>query len=430
MPSSFIRQRLKRLSLLLLTLLLVTTARAAWCPSDSVCCKPDTLQALSSTDEEKPVATEGKHLKRKQRKTLRQLVGTADSLRLRLRYAADHGYMLQWVDTLVRQRLRNGEMDSLKYAKLVRRLSRIDRRLFQGDSLLAKNYRKKNIDTAYITRPDARWTIKLRTNISGAMLKTIAENGTERRETEVRSEYRGTVSVAVAYRGMGLGLALNPAKLAGKNKDYEFNLNSYGNKFGFDIVYLESNTYHGTQTIGAAEYDVAKGTVSQKALNLNAYYAFNGRRFSFPAAFSQSYIQRRSAGSWMIGASFDGSRTTIDGDESVGRKPMKIKLNELAIGAGYAYNLVAGRRWLFHLSALPTYTVYSHDNMTVDGERSDMKHVFMSSIITGRGAALYSWRNKFAGATMVYNFSFAGKKDPLEVLRDKWRLRLFFGFRF
>lgn len=430
MPSSIIRQRLKRLSLLLLTLLLVTAARAAWCPSDSVCCKSDTLQTLSLTDEVKPVATEGKHLKRKQRKTLRQLVGTADSLRLRLRYAADHGYMLQWVDTLVRQRFRNGEMDSLKYAKLVRRLSRIDRRLFQGDSLLAKNYRKKNIDTAYITRPDARWTIKLRTNISGAKMKTIADNGTERRETEVRSEYRGTVSVAVAYRGMGLGLALNPAKLAGKNKDYEFNLNSYGNKFGFDIVYLASNTYHGTQTIGGVECDVDKGSISQKALNLNAYYAFNGRRFSFPAAFSQSYIQRRSAGSWMIGASFDGSRTTIDGDESVGRKPMKVKLNELAIGAGYAYNLVVGRRWLFHLSALPTYTVYSHDNMTVDGERSEMKHVLMSGIITGRGAALYSWRNKFAGATMVYNFSFAGKKDPLEVLRDKWRLRLFFGFRF
>ena len=33
--------------------------------------------------------------------------------------------------------------------------------------------------------------------------------------------------------------------------------------------------------------DVHKGDISQKALNLNFYYAFNYRKFSFPAAFSQ-----------------------------------------------------------------------------------------------------------------------------------------------
>lgn len=426
----FTRQLTKNLMLSLVVMVFVVAAHAAPCSNDSVDIACDTATISSSAVAEAPVQKADKHMKRKQRKTLRQLVGTADSLRLRLRYAADHGYMLQWVDTLMRQQLQRGEIDSVKYARTMRRLSRIDRRLFQGDSLLASNYRKKNIDTAYITRPEARWTIKFRTNISGAKLKTISDDGTLRRETEVRSEYRGTVSVAVAYRGLGLGLALNPAKLAGKNKDYEFNLNSYGNKYGFDIVYLASNTYHGTQTIGTDRYDVNKGSISQQALNVNFYYAFNGRKFSFPAAFSQSYIQRRSAGSWMIGASFDGSRTKIDGDETIGRKSMKVKVNEFAIGAGYAYNLVAGRRWLFHLSALPTYTVYSHDNMTIDGERSNMKHVFMSGIITGRGAALYFWRNKFVGGTMVYNFSFAGKEDQLFVARDKWRLRLFFGFRF
>lgn len=373
----------------------------------------------------------GKHrLKRKDRKTLRELLGTADSLRLRLRHAADQGHMLQWADTLMRQRLHRGEVDSAKYGRLMMRLRKVDRQLFRGDSLLARNYRKVSFDTAYIARPDGRWTVKLRTNISGAKLETVAAGGTERRETEVRSEYRGTVSVAVAYRGLGLGLALNPAKLAGKNKDYEFNLNSYSNRYGFDVIYMESNTYHGTQTVGSQRYDVDKGSISQKALNVNFYYAFNGRRFSFPAAFSQSYVQRRSAGSWMIGASFDGARTTIEGDEQTGRRRTKIKTNELAIGAGYAYNLVVGKHWLFHLSALPTYTIYSHDNMSVDGVRTNMKHVLGSGIITGRSAVLYNWRNKFAGATVVYNYSIAGKKDPLRVQRDKWRMRVFFGFRF
>ena len=41
-------------------------------------------------------------------------------------------------------------------------------------------------------------------------------------------------------------------------------------------------------------------------LTLNAYYAFNGRRFSYPAVFSQSWMQKRSCGSLMLGASFMG----------------------------------------------------------------------------------------------------------------------------
>lgn len=366
----------------------------------------------------------------KQRRTLKQLVGTADSLRQRMRYAADHGYMLLWADTLLREKMQRGEIDTTKYQRLRRKLTFADRTLFMGDSLLAKNYHKVKFDTNYITRPDARWTIKLRTNISNAKLRTISRKDAKLSETLVRSELRGTVSMAVAYRGLGLGVALNPAKLAGKSKDFEFNLNSYGNKFGFDIVYLDSKTYQGTQTFDAVETGISKGTVSQKALNLNAYYAFNGNRFSFPAAFSQSYIQRRSAGSWMVGASFDGSRTEIKGSEALGTKDTRISVNDLAIGIGYGYNLVPTRHWLFHLSALPTYTIYSHDNITLDGERTSMRHALLSGIITGRGAALYSWRNKFVGATMVYNYSFAGDEENLRVKRDKWRIRLFFGFRF
>lgn len=60
----------------------------------------------------------------------------------------------------------------------------------------------------------------------------------------------------------------------------------------------------------------------------------------------------------------------------------------------------------------------------------DMNYHFPSAIITGRGAAIYSLRNKFVVATAVYNFSVAGDDDHLRVRRNKWRVRMFFGFRF
>ncbi len=382
---------------------------------------------------------------KKPRRTFREKLQHADSLRLALRHSSEKGQMLRWADSLFIARVCSSNMSEKKKSRLMRRhlkrqakLARYDRLLFIGDSLLAAKYNRIKYDTQYISRPDARWTVKFTGVLSGADMQTIAKDDGAERKTHVMADCRGTFSVAAAYRGLGLSLSVNPAKLAGKNKDYEFNLNSYSNRYGFDVVYLSSKTFHGHHTIDGQHTDVGRGQISQNALNLNFYYAFNSRRFSFPAAFSQSYIQKRSAGSWMLGASFDGSKTKM--------KDMTIRLNEFAIGGGYAYNLVVHRRWLFHLSALPTVTVYSHDytknTINVSGgdgaddatrsytERNNMEYHFPSAIITGRAAAIYSWRNKFAGATAIYNYSVAGNDDHLQLHRMKWRVRMFFGFRF
>ena len=379
---------------------------------------------------------------KKPRRKFKAWLMCADSLRLELRRSADRGQMLQWTDSVIMAEINKSKMNEKRkqrymrrHIKIQKRLARYDRQLFRGDSLLAANYHKVQYDTAYIGRPDARWTIKYRGNLSGADMRTTSVTDGVQNRSRVTADCRGTLSMAVAYRGLGLGVAVNPAKFAGKCKDFEYNLNSYSNRYGFDVVFLSSKTYHGYKAADAERIDIHKGQISQNALNLNFYYAFNYRRFSFPAAFSQSYIQKRSAGSWMIGASFDGSKTELS--------DMTIRLNEFAVGAGYAYNLVIARHWLCHLSALPTMTIYSHDytkTLTSADEdnapsatstmRHDMKYHFPSAIITGRAAAVYSWRNKFAGATAVYNYSVAGDEDHLQVRRNKWRVRMFFGFRF
>lgn len=379
---------------------------------------------------------------KKPRRKFKAWLMCADSLRLELRRSADRGQMLQWTDSVIMAEINKSKMNEKRkqrymrrHIKIQKRLARYDRQLFRGDSLLAANYHKVKYDTAYIGRPDARWTIKYRGNLSGADMRTTSVTDGVQNRSRVTADCRGTLSMAVAYRGLGLGVAVNPAKFAGKCKDFEYNLNSYSNRYGFDVVFLSSKTYHGYKAADAERIDIHKGQISQNALNLNFYYAFNYRRFSFPAAFSQSYIQKRSTGSWMIGASFDGSKTELS--------DMTIRLNEFAVGAGYAYNLVIARHWLCHLSALPTMTIYSHDytkTLTSADEdnapsatstmRHDMKYHFPSAIITGRGAVVYSWRNKFAGATAVYNYSVAGDEDHLKVRRNKWRVRMFFGFRF
>ena len=125
---------------------------------------------------------------KKPRKKLKELLMMADSLRLQLRQSADRGRMLQWGDSLLMAELGKSKMSEKKkqrfmkhYVKIQRRLSLYDRQLFRGDSLLAANYYKIKYDTSYISRPNARWTIKLRGNLSGADLETTAKtDGMER----------------------------------------------------------------------------------------------------------------------------------------------------------------------------------------------------------------------------------------------------------
>lgn len=302
--------------------------------------------------------------------------------------------------------------------------------MHRGDSLLAYKYGKITYDTLYIHRPPGRWTIKFRGNVSGSTIETEGRKDDVPFNARVESDYRGTMSAGVTYRGISLALAINPAKLAGRNKDNEFNLTSYGNRFGFDVTILTSKTYKGHVSMAGERVPVNKGMVSQKALNINMYYAFNGRRFSIPAAFSQNYIQKRSAGSFLVGTSIDAQNTDIDAVSAINVGKVKLKIAEFALGAGYGYNFVAGSRWLFHLSALSTFNVFAKSHISEGDERINLHYKFPSVIITGRGAAVYSWKNKFIGASMVFNYSGIGDKDRLYVKRTKFRLRAFYGFRF
>lgn len=293
------------------------------------------------------------------------------------------------------------------------------------DSVLTLNYRKGDVDTAYITRPATKWTVTARMNVSGAKIEAEGIDQGQHFKAEMEANRKATLSVGVSYLGLSLSASLNPAKMMGKYHDYELNFNSYGRRFGFDIIYQDAKNYTGWHDHeGMERITLPDGQLSVKTLNLNAFYVFNSRRFSYPAAFSQSYIQRRSAGSFLLAASGMGQRATLDWDQE-----MKLKMTNIALGAGYGYNYVPGKGWLLHISALPTFIVYSNTSMTFGDTRVPLHYHFPEVIITGRGAAVYQWNNKFFGISMVFNFTNIGHEETLAIHNIKWRIRTFFGVR-
>ena len=295
----------------------------------------------------------------------------------------------------------------------------------RADSMLTRKYHKGDIDTAYIMRPKTKWTVTARMNVSGATIESEGMEEGRHFRSEIEANRKATLSVGVSYLGFTLSAALNPAKLIGKYHDYELNFNSYGRRFGFDIIYQDAKNFTGWyDSEGMERLYLPADMLKVKTLNVNAFYVFNSRRFSYPAAFSQSYIQRRSAGSFLLAASGMGQKATLDGDQT-----MDLKMTNLGVGAGYGYNFVPGRGWLLHISVLPTFIFYSHASMTFNGDRVPLHYHFPEVIITSRGAAVYQWSNKFIGLSMVFNFTNIGDKDNLAINNTKWRVRTFFGVR-
>ena len=234
-------------------------------------------------------------------------------------------------------------------------------------------------------------------------------------------------------------MALNPAKLSGAYEDYEFNLNYYSSRLSLDFSYQRAESLSGDIERMGNSYSMESGDAKMKVVNLVGYYTFNHRRFSYPAAFNQSYIQRRSAGSWLAGISYQGG--TIETTEDLkARSPkapeVQIRIGHVGIGGGYGYNLVLGQKWLLHLSILPTFVVYNYNKLTVNGERREAKHMRFNMIFNERAAVVYNFSPRyynfspryFAGATLVMNNS-VFDDEVVIVNQNKWRTRAFFGFR-
>ena len=301
----------------------------------------------------------------------------------------------------------------------------------QIDSVLQeRNNKPPNFDTAYIARPGNRLTLKFRTNLSGDAIHTKGTVKDVYSKTDLHTDNKLTFSFAANYRGISAAIAMNPATIFGKKekKDFEIYTSFYNPKISVDASYHNSHTLSG-EVDRYKKVHIEPGNVDMKVVNLSAYYTFNHRRFSFPAAFTQTYIQKRSAGSWLAGFSFQGG-TIKTSEEAPDYYPkLKLEADHLGIGGGYGYNWVVKDKWLFHISTMPTFVILNHNKMSVNGEEIKAKSIDLNMIFNEHIAIIYQFSKKyFAGLTVAVNNSLFDDKY-IQIRQNKWRSRLFFGIR-
>ncbi len=293
------------------------------------------------------------------------------------------------------------------------------------DSVLTGMYNKVDYDTAYMSRPGHRFKIKLLTNLS--RFELIAKG--KDMELDWKNKPRSSASIEVSFLDVSAGFSINTSGIGDKNKDLEFNLNSYGNRFSIDGSYLVSKTVAGNTRYYDNSFRINEGLLKWKTLNVTGYYTFNYRHFSFPAAFSQSYIQKRSAGSFLAGLTYQNHSIKVLEETESDYTNIRQRMDFLSVGGGYGYNYVPNKRWLFHLSSLPTLVVYAEDVVKMDDTSVRTKIDFPTFILNGRAAVIYNFNTKyFAGLTLVGN-KLINRHKGTTTEENKWLGKLFFGFR-
>ena len=347
-------------------------------------------------------------------------------------------YDVQWTKSNARYRIICCLLSVVCCLFEVHAQSRLKKFWTKADSILTSRYYRTSYDTNYVVRPEGKLTLQLKGNQTGNSIRAKGNVKERHFKSHLTTSHKTTISIGAAYRGLSAAYSINPAKLAGFYDDYELSFNYFASRFCIDATYQRSSSLSGNIHIGDGTYRMASGDTKLKVFNITGYYIFNHRRYSVAAPFSQSYIQRHSAGSWLAGLSYQGGKVEVteDGRGKIEAERGKsegsdiyLSLGHFGIGGGYGYNLVLRRKWLLHISFLPTFVVYNRNNISIDGERIKTSHMRFDMLFNERAAIVYNFSSRyFAGINALANNSLFGSKH-VTFHQSKWAAHAFVGMR-
>ena len=229
----------------------------------------------------------------------------------------------------------------------------------------------KGLDRNYIDAPEKPWQLIAKGNVNQTIVSMNADGNILGVDYSARPYLKTQPSQYVGfwagYRGYGIGYTVNVGGDKGSNLVFGATGGAYGVNVrihSFDnsnpsinlnselLSEEEQKTWDDVQLIDP---------IHVRTVIADGYYMFNGKKFSYAAAYDQSVIQKRSAGSLMAGLMYNYTRidyaTDLNGDlvylmHGLG----KVKLWQGSAGVGYAYNWVPARGLLVNVMLMPMVT--------------------------------------------------------------------------
>lgn len=284
------------------------------------------------------------------------------------------------------------------------------------------------IDTSYVEPQHYNWAFMLQGtyNYDIYRLSTSGEN-----EQKVTFAPAPTFKFGpyFGWRWIFLGYTIDLKSLSFSSTKQEFDFSFYAAQVGIDLFYRRTgsdymirNVDFGKEVNTAMLEDVSFDGLSVGITGFNAYYIFNHKRFSYPAAFNQSTMQKISCGSWMAGLGYMRNKLAFDYDKmqdlmserlsddvklDSGLMFNSVKYYNVNASVGYAYNWVFARNCLFcsSLSMALAYKKTRGETIDEDKKGFNLKNFNVDGI--GRFGIVWNNNKWYAGASAIvrlYNY--------------------------
>lgn len=313
--------------------------------------------------------------------------------------------------------------------------NRTDLLMSPTDSLpRRKNFIKRFIDafnatdTTYIQPNKYNWAVMLQ-NTNSFESYTIKDT---RMQQSITFSPRPAVRIGpyLGWRWLFFGYTFDVTSLGKgrKSTKTEFELSLYSSMLVCDLIYRRTGDDFKLRRLNGFDQDVSQlegrqfNGIRSYTAGINAYYIFNHKRFSYPAAYAQSTVQKKSCGTWKVGMSFDLHELNFDYQELPTDIPvsddLKFRTNKywnLSVSAGYGYNWVFKKNCLLNISITPAvgYTHnYGHTmNLNEEPEQEVLFKNFNRNNLhlncTGRLGIVWNNTKYFAGMSLiVHTFNF------------------------
>lgn len=307
------------------------------------------------------------------------------------------------------------------------------------------------IDTNYIEPQHYNYTVMLQATSTYDIYSIKGENG---QNITFSPDVITKVGPYVGWRWFFLGYTfdLRSAGFGGDNRKRELCFSIYSSQIGVDLFYRRTGSDYKIRDAGfgnnvdASKLDgVPFDGISVGISGFDLYYIFNHKRFSYPAAFSQSTCQKISCGSWIAGVGYTNNSLSLDYEklhqvvgQNLGPNAVKldsglmfsgVKYYDINMSCGYAYNWVFARNWLFCASgALAVAYKHSHGDM-YEGNVLGFNFDNFNLDGIGRFGLVYNNTRWYAGASAIVR-SYNYRKPRFSANNTFGSLNVYIGYNF
>ena len=224
--------------------------------------------------------------------------------------------------------------------------------------------------------------------------------------------------IGISYKWFGLGVAINIPIINnddnkfGKTTRFDAQTNIFTRNLAIDVYYQYYKGFY-IENPGSylndwkpADPHPQRPDITTTSLGGSCLYAFNYKKYSAKAAFVQTEMQKRSAGSFLLGGYF--SWFDVLGDSSFipfelkdyfdsTRHFNKVSVFGIGVAGGYSHTFVIWKKLYISLTLVPGIAIQTYDVKYKNGISENSSGAFFSGRLTGRFALVYNSEKWYTG---------------------------------